>query len=325
MSDYKGTFKPGADNNNWNLAFSLIHDSSSVIDIGCSKGSFGLALKESKKCSVDGIEPDKGDYLKAKKVLDNVYNDTVETLIEAQLNGKKYDTATFLDVIEHLQNPVDTLRKIKKILKKSGNIVFSIPNMGHVSVRLMLLQGDFEYGKTGILDNTHLHYYTEREINRVFNEAGYEIKHLKAMTVGYNEKILKNKLREIGIKNPNKGLIEVLGSNNSHVYQFVGLAKPVSKPKYSSLERKFQSPEAKRLFEEEFNQKLATIKVAQETVLRNTKLELSKVNNELNQTTNELRSIQNSYSFRLGRFLLYIPSQIKILFKKIKPTDKNKK
>lgn len=178
MSNYSNVVLSDDPNTPWYRIFAYIEPQSRVLDVGCSAGNFGKALIDQKKCMVDGIEVNKQDSIKAKKKLMNVYNINIENTDFKNLPGD-YRYIYFGDVIEHLVDPVSVLKKITKLLSKDGEILFSIPNMAHLSVRLMLLSGEFNYAKTGLLDNTHLHFYTFKEIERVFNEAGYEIVYQK--------------------------------------------------------------------------------------------------------------------------------------------------
>ncbi|MFZ2125765.1 MAG: class I SAM-dependent methyltransferase [Candidatus Saccharimonadales bacterium] len=244
MSNYNGKYQPGSENNNWNMAFDLVGENSSVLDIGCSKGDFGEALSFYKKCTVDGVEPDFEDSKAASEKLVNVFNNSVEKAIGTDLKNKKYDHIVLLDVIEHINDPVSVLSELSNNLSPDGSIIFSIPNMAHISVRVMLMGGDFTYGKTGILDNTHLHFYTEKEIQRVFNESGYKISDIDGVIVDYDDNILKNELSEVGVTNLTEDLLKTLDSNNGDVYQFVGKAV-IGKESKNVEERPFSSPDAK--------------------------------------------------------------------------------
>lgn len=238
MSNYTGIFTPGAVNNPWNKAFDLIKTGSLVLDVGCSSGNFGEALIKYKKCIVDGIEPDKDDSISAAKKLRRVSTKFVEDALKTDLNEEKYDAIVFLDVIEHLYNPVSTLRSLKKNLKPNGIVVFSIPNMAHISVRLMLLKGDFEYANTGLLDNTHLHFYTKKEIERLFAEAGFMINVLGHTEAIYSDEQITDELDKLGIKYTDK-LAKILGDDSAHIFQYVGSAV-MSTPK--KIKRKLLNP-----------------------------------------------------------------------------------
>lgn len=238
MSNYSSSKFVEDPNSSWYKIFHLIKPSSKVLDIGCSSGNFGEVLTKSKNCVVDGIELDQKDAIEAEKKLRKVYNINIETDSLNDLKDK-YDYIYFGDVIEHLVNPAQALIRIKKFLKNGGKILFSIPNMAHVSSRLMLLKGDFEYGETGLLDNSHLHFYTLREIKRVFQAAGYYIDLLDNTEATYPPELITEQLRELGI-NMTPELEKLLNSDEARVFQYVGTAVTAKTPK---VPRKKFSPD----------------------------------------------------------------------------------
>jgi SAM-dependent methyltransferase len=204
---------------------------------------------------VDGIEPDREDFEKASKILRAVFHGNVEVAFSKDFKNNKYDYITFMDVIEHLYDTVEVLSTAKKHLKPNGRILFSIPNMAHISVRLMLLKGDFEYGKTGLLDNTHLHFYTKKEIERIFNEAGFFIDELRASEATYPKELIEKKLKEVGIKSSDK-ILKILSDESAQIFQYVGTARASTKND-KKQDRVEYSPdpqgEISREYEVEFN------------------------------------------------------------------------
>ena len=131
-----------------------------------------------------------------------------------------FDYVIFADVLEHLINPEAVLKKIRDYLKPSGYVLASIPNIMHYSVILELLKGNFTYQDSGILDKTHMRFFTLKEIEKMFNRCGYRIVSINA---SYNEENLQeedNKLLEKIIALPN-----VADQSNFHVYQYLIKAK----------------------------------------------------------------------------------------------------
>ena len=94
--------------------------------------------------------------------------------------NKKYDIILFPDVLEHLRYPESILVSVKNNLKTNGYIISSIPNLMNASIIYGLLHGFFTYQDAGILDNTHLRFFTLNEIYGMFDRAGYEISHVEA-------------------------------------------------------------------------------------------------------------------------------------------------
>lgn len=209
-------------NNSWYKTFNLVPEESLVLDIGCSSGNFGEQLIIQKHCTVDGIEINRDDIKIAAKKLRRVYELNIES--DEISIGKTYDVLFMGDVIEHLANPVYALKKLKKLLKPKGQLIFSMPNITHMSVRLMLLRGNIEYGKTGLLDETHLHFYNSIEIYRVLNAAGYRIVTFDHVKRDIPFDVVKDELSEIGLKTTTK-FKDTLQSLDAAAYQFIGSAQ----------------------------------------------------------------------------------------------------
>ncbi len=226
MSNYSDSSFSKDENSSWYKVYGFIKPNSTILDIGCSSGNFGEIINAEKKCIVDGVEIYEDDFIEAKKKLRNVFKLDIET-DDLSAIKEKYDYVYFGDVIEHLKDPVKSLVRIKKLLNSSGQIIFSIPNMAHLSVRLMLLQGKLEYGETGLLDKTHLHLYTHEEVQRVFNEAGFQITKLDPVLKDFPKELIGKELQKVGLKLTNK-FVEFTRSTDASVYQYVGMAKPGS-------------------------------------------------------------------------------------------------
>jgi len=86
-----------------------------------------------------------------------------------------FDYIIFGDVLEHLRRPDKAIEYCKSLLKNYGCIIASIPNLMHISVMEDLLKGNFTYRETGLLDKTHIHFFTYNEIIRMFRDNGYRI------------------------------------------------------------------------------------------------------------------------------------------------------
>lgn len=129
-----------------------------VLDIGVGSGAVAKGLREIfPKLMIDGV--DKSDvYLDTSKAY---YNNVYYVPIEELEIERQYDVILLLDVLEHLEDPWQALLSLKrKYLKKSGFVVISIPNIAHWTIRLKLLRGYFKYARWGILDKTHLRFFT---------------------------------------------------------------------------------------------------------------------------------------------------------------------
>ena len=141
-----------------------------ILDIGCATGYFGSYLKNNFNADVVGV-----DYLdyhinEAKKL--EVYSDLIKLDLNSFTNElEKYtsyfDRIILADVLEHLINPMEVLTKLSKLLKDDGEFLIDVPNIAHSTIKYNLLSNDFKYTPMGLLDNTHIHFFT---INSLINE-----------------------------------------------------------------------------------------------------------------------------------------------------------
>ncbi len=89
--------------------------------------------------------------------------------------GEPFDLIVYGDVLEHLKDPLGVLQMLNRTLAPDGRVLVSVPNIAHFWVRLNLLVGRFEYADRGILDRTHLRFFTRRSLHRLLQDAGLEV------------------------------------------------------------------------------------------------------------------------------------------------------
>ena len=228
MSNYSANKIKDDPNHVWNKILKYIPEGSRILDIGCSSGTLGEYLIHERKCLVDGVEPDKGDYEIAKTRLNKVWNSDIESALDSI--DTNYDILIFADVLEHIVYPDKVLIAVKKLLNKNGKVVFSVPNMAHISTRLGLIEGSFKYTETGILDKTHLHFWDKDTVEDVFKNSGMRLIDLDAVIYKYPKKLIDKRLKEMGLRADDKA-IEMLTSMGASAFQYVGQAE------YSSLKQ----------------------------------------------------------------------------------------
>jgi 2-polyprenyl-3-methyl-5-hydroxy-6-metoxy-1,4-benzoquinol methylase len=149
-------------------------DSQIVLDVGCSSGTFGQILKSSRNIEVWGVELDRDAALEASKKLDRVINDAFSP--DLNLPRKGFDCIIFNDVLEHLPDPWAALTYSKELLKDGGIVVSSIPNVRYFNNAWeFLVEKNWEYADWGILDKTHLRFFTQKSILSLFKSLGYEV------------------------------------------------------------------------------------------------------------------------------------------------------
>jgi 2-polyprenyl-3-methyl-5-hydroxy-6-metoxy-1,4-benzoquinol methylase len=146
-----------------------------VLDIGCGEGFFAAELiREGNRVSGVDALPQAGQQAAMERYVSMDLNAPAGTLF-AKLDGRQYDRILLLDVLEHLNRPEQLLSETKNALRKDGFVVVSLPNVANLTVRLKLLFGFFTYAERGIMDRTHLHFYTRSTARRMLEECGYEI------------------------------------------------------------------------------------------------------------------------------------------------------
>lgn len=149
------------------------HHPRRVLELGCGAGVFGAKLKEIFGCHVVGIElfPEAGRM--AMKCLDKVYIESLDTFDFSQLG--KYDLIVANDVLEHLIDPWNVVLELRNHLNEDGYFMASIPNVSHHQVLTGLLKGRRRYEDSGILDRTHLRFFTRETAVKLFTDNNYKI------------------------------------------------------------------------------------------------------------------------------------------------------
>ena len=151
-----------------------------ILDVGCGVGALGAALKQRQECKVVGLELDGEAVTAAREVLDIAIHGDAEEFAIPDLR-QKFDCAVCADVLEHLRNPQDVLRKITDALDEDGTLVVSIPNARHWTIIARLLDGNFGYEDAGLLDRTHLRFFTRREAEMLLWRAGFDLPQVQAV------------------------------------------------------------------------------------------------------------------------------------------------
>lgn len=149
-----------------------ITSGASVLEFGAATGYMTRYLREERKCKVTCIEIDPKSAKACEQYAEKVIVADIDTgNWDSQLEHT-YDYILFADVLEHLREPEAALTKALFFLSPGGTIVTSIPNIAHSAVILSLLRGRFEYTKFGLLDDTHIHFFTRQSITEIFERNG---------------------------------------------------------------------------------------------------------------------------------------------------------
>ena len=142
-----------------------------VLDVGAAQGILGQLLQGS-GMDIDAVEMHPQWAEDARPYYRRVFNSTIE---DAPLPERTYQMVLCGDVLEHTVDPVEVLRRLKRAATDDATFVVSLPNVAHVAVRAMLLFGRFPRMEKGILDKTHLHFFTRDTAEATLREAGLRV------------------------------------------------------------------------------------------------------------------------------------------------------
>jgi len=147
-----------------------------VLDVGCAAGAAGnKLLQEGKARWVTGVEllSEKGEM--ARSLLNEVCIGDIEEMAFPWTAGY-FDCFVFGDVLEHVGDPWGLLKRLRPFLADNGIVVASIPNVKHWPVIAnLILHDDWKYAESGVLDITHLRFFTRSNAVRLFSETGYSV------------------------------------------------------------------------------------------------------------------------------------------------------
>lgn len=154
--------------------FKLVpRDARRVLDVGCGTGTLGKRLKDL-GMELIGIERDPDSCKEAERYLDKAICCDAENA-ELDFEEKSFDCIIYGDILEHFYDPQAVLKKYRRYLKDDGFIVASIPNVRYYKMLIRLLCGTWDYVDSGMLDISHIRFFTLINIKEMFCEAGFEI------------------------------------------------------------------------------------------------------------------------------------------------------
>ena len=264
-SSYSVDVDPGRVNNSHSFVVQLVGTGKSVLELGAASGHVTRVLVD-RGNSVTAVESDAAcsDSL-ASIATDVLITDLDWLSLAHDLRGRTFDVIVAGDVLEHTKRPELVLAQLHPLLAPGGYVVVSLPHLAHGDVRLALLSGQFPYSDHGLLDKTHLKFFTRSTILELFNSTGYKVDELYGTTAPLGTTELKIDLTRFS----SEILRAVHESPDSDVYQFVVKATAVETPNQALLEE--------------------LVPVNHDTSRTELLAELSALNNILQATRNELK------------------------------------
>lgn len=197
-------------------------DNLRILDIGCSSGYLGAHLRE-RGHRVWGIEPSSLAAEVARTVLDGVFTGTLDAYLQQHPDPGNFDVAIFADVLEHVAEPAELLRRCARLLVQDGCIAISVPNIAHGAIRGMLLEGRWMYQDLGILDRTHLRFFSRAGFIDLLDDAPYAIVEMRRTITSTSE---VNRAFNIGLTPGTVALVESTARDcDLDSFQFIALAR----------------------------------------------------------------------------------------------------
>lgn len=168
---------PAHDGYNADLLALIPMDCRRVIEVGCSTGALARAyLARNPGCEYFGVEIDETFANAARRVCSQVVCANIETLSDTALAAFfPCDCVVFGDTLEHFKDPWIVLRRINRLMRGRGRLVACIPNAQHWSVQARLACGAFQYEDSGLLDRTHLRWFTRITMLQLFEATGFNV------------------------------------------------------------------------------------------------------------------------------------------------------
>lgn len=196
---------------------------SRVVEFGCATGYLSRYMSESLRCRVTGVDISAEYAERARPYCERVVVGDLDALdFGAVFEGERYDVALFGDVLEHLKDPRRVLEATRAILNPDGRVIATIPNVAHGDVRMALLAGRFEYQRLGLLDDTHLRFFTYASIKALFEATGFAVVRIERI----RQPLFQTELGVDPALVP-PGVVEQLNRDpEATTYQFVVIAAP---------------------------------------------------------------------------------------------------
>jgi 2-polyprenyl-3-methyl-5-hydroxy-6-metoxy-1,4-benzoquinol methylase len=214
---YWAEVDPTADNNAHAMALELVGRSKRVLELGPAAGHVTRVLVE-RGCEVVAIEIDPEAAIALEDIAQCIVGDLSDpsVIVKAAEEGS-FDVVLAGDVLEHLPDPVAVLRACRQVLSPGGYVVMSLPNIAHADIVLSLVKGRFDYNDFGLLDRTHLQFFTRETIDELLLHAGFQMIDLRRVL----RPVFETELGLDPAEFPPALVEHALASPEAETYQFV--------------------------------------------------------------------------------------------------------
>lgn len=196
-----------------------------VLDIGCSNPLLAAALRDD-GCSVTGVSGGPLDEAEGDPYAELIVSD-LDSFDASILEGKTFDVILFADALEHLKAPKSALRESRVLLGDGGNLVVSVRNVAHASVRLSLLRGQFDLEETGAGDGASMRYFTRSSITDMLRGCGYMVDVVDSVELPVSSEELRETLDPMGLANLEE-VVKAFSDWEASAYEYIIRAFPAS-------------------------------------------------------------------------------------------------
>ena len=211
----------------------LVPQGARVLDLGCGSGALGEYLALTRSTVSDGVTLSQAEADHASAHYRRVVVDNLETCdLRATFAGEQYDAIVCADVLEHLSRPERVLAACAALLAPNGRVLISVPNAGYSGLVAELLQGEFRYREEGLLDRTHLRFFTRRSLLRFLRGEGWTVESFDTI-----ERALPDSEFAVPFDSlPPAVASALLASPDALAYQFIAQVRPLAKPEIEATD-----------------------------------------------------------------------------------------
>ena len=201
----------------------LIQPGESLLDLGMGAGGLGRYISQRQPLVADGVTLNPAEAELARAWYRSAWvADLDQSDLLALIGEHRYDVIVCADVLEHLKTPEKVLAQCRALLKPGGRLITSVPNAGYCGLVAELIQGDFRYRPEGLLDSTHLRFFTRKSLMRFFDDNGWTT----ASVVTTRRELLESEFKAEFDQLPPAVARHLLALPDALTYQFVSVLQP---------------------------------------------------------------------------------------------------
>ncbi len=203
----------------------LVEDGATVLDLGTGSGALGRYLRDHRGAQVDGVTYNAEEAAVARPYYQRIEVADLDTDDWPMLfQGRHYDAIVCADVLEHLKRPERMLAACTRLLSPQGRLLISVPNVGYSGLVAELLEGEFAYREEGLLDRTHLRFFTHRSLLRFLHDEGWSVDAIERIERALPESEFKVAFDSL----PPAVARHLLARPDAQTYQFIAVARPTT-------------------------------------------------------------------------------------------------